>query len=104
MAGIDLAVLEKTYDTSRADVDRLERYLDTQDRDLLLRVRDMTTTLRAFSRASRVGVNRDNGPELVATAFEAMRKSYTEVLAELNTTMGDAEAVPAPDPTLPPAQ
>ena len=104
MGSIDLAVLDKSYDTSRADVDRLERYLDTHDRDLLLKVRDMTTTLRAFSRASRVGVNRDNGNEIVATAFESMRKSYTAVLAELNTTMGDAEATPAPDPTVPPAQ
>ena len=100
MASIDLAVLDKTYDTSRAEVDRLERYLDTHDRDLLLKVREMTTTLRAFSRASRVGVNRDNGMEIVATAFDSMRKSYTDVLAELNTTMGEAEVV-APDPALP---
>jgi hypothetical protein len=101
MASIDLAVLDKSYDTSRAEVDRLERYLDNHDRDILLKVRDMTTTLRAFSRASRVGVNRDNGPELVATAYEAMRKSYVAVLAELNSTMGDAEPVVAPDPALP---
>jgi len=104
MGSIDLAVLDKSYDSSRADVDRLERYLDTHDRDLLLKVREMTTTLRAFSRASRVGVNRDNGLELVATAYESMRRSYTEVLTELNTTMGDVEMVPAPDPALPPAQ
>lgn len=99
MASVDVAVLDKSYETSRAEVDRMERYLDTHDRDLFLKVRDMTTTLRAFSRASRVGVNRDNGLELVATAFESMRKSYTAVLTELNTTMGDVEA--APDPTLP---
>lgn len=104
MASVDLALLDKTYDSTRAEVDRLERYLDNHDRDLFLKVRDMTTTLRAFSRASRVGVNRDNGSEVVANAYEAMRKAYPAVIADLNTIMGDQEATPAPDPTALPAQ
>jgi hypothetical protein len=94
-ADIDVAELDKSYDLARAEVDKLERYAESADKDFLNRVRDMTTTLRTYSRASRVGINRENGPAIVAAAFEAMRKSYASVLLELKTATGEKD--PAED-------
>lgn len=84
MADINLVELDQAYETGRTEIDNLGRYVDSNDRDFHLRVREMTTTLRTFSRASRVGVNRENGAATTIVAFEAMKKSYTATFAELN--------------------
>lgn len=93
-ADIDLTALDKSYDLARAEVDKLERY--SENRDLLLKVRDMTTTLRTFSRASRVSAGRDNGPAIIAEAFDQMKKSQLAVIAELNAVIGEPET-PEPE-------
>lgn len=100
-AEIDIANLDKSYDLARAEVDKLERYADSSDKDFLIGVRDMTTTLRTFSRAARVGANRENGPVVIATAFDAMRKSYTATMLDLKTATGEKET---PEGVEPPAQ
>jgi hypothetical protein len=94
---IDIAQLDKSYEASRAKVDLLERYVDTTERDLHLRVREMTTTMRSFSRANRVAVNKDDGYEMVLASFEAMMKSYTAVTTELSAATGTADS-PASEP------
>ncbi|RYD37167.1 MAG: hypothetical protein EOP87_04080 [Verrucomicrobiaceae bacterium] len=88
-ADIDLALLDKSYELTRAHVEKLERY--AEDQDLLARVREMTTTLRAFSRAARFGANRDRGPEMTAEAFVEMRESISTTLVELNAIIGEVE-------------
>jgi hypothetical protein len=99
---IDIAELDRSYEAARTEVDKLERYVDSPDRELLAHVREMTTTLRAFSRASRVGVNRENGSEIVAAAFDAMRKAHVGIIAELKTAAGEKEAVEGPEAPVPP--
>lgn len=90
-AEIDIAELDKSYELARAEVEKLDRYADSSDKDFLNRVRDMTTTLRAFSRASRVGINRENGPAIVANAFDAMKKSYAAITLELKSATGQQD-------------
>ncbi len=92
-ADIDLAQLDKSYDAARAQVDRLERY--SEDRDLLVKVREMTTTVRTFSRVQRLSASRDRAAEGATEAFTEMRESMTTTLEDLNAIIG--EVAPAED-------
>ncbi len=86
-ADIDLAQLDSSYDSARAQVDRLERY--SEDRDLLVKLREMTTTVRTFSRAQRLSASRDRGPAMATDAFTEMRESMNTTLDELNAIIGE---------------
>ncbi|WAC20132.1 hypothetical protein OVA24_01910 [Luteolibacter sp. SL250] len=86
-ADIDLAKLDKNYDSARAQVDSLEKY--SEDRDLLASVREMTTTLRTFSRAQRLSLSREREAAAAAEAFVEMRESLNATLDELNAVIGE---------------
>ncbi|MBX3740808.1 MAG: hypothetical protein KF712_07455 [Akkermansiaceae bacterium] len=88
-ADIDLAKLDKSYDSARAQVDSLEKY--SEDRDLLASVREMTTTLRTFSRAQRLSLSREREAVAAAEAFVEMRESINTTLSKLNAVIGEVE-------------
>jgi hypothetical protein len=98
MADIDLTLLDRSFEASRSEIDRLERYVDSVDRDFFMRAREMTATFRAFARASKVSANRESGPATTALAYEAMKKSYADVMAELNTAANPNPPPPEDDP------
>lgn len=95
VADIDLSQLDKSYDLTRAQVDKLERY--AENRDLVLKVREMTTALRTFSRAARLNSSRERGLAMTAEAFGEMNDSISEVLTELNSVIGEPEVTDEED-------
>ena len=69
-----LAGIDKIYETSKAEVDRLERYADIRDRDLIEKARTLTGNLRSLSRALR---SRDS----LGEKYQEVLAAHTELVA-----------------------
>lgn len=82
--------LDALYDRTRAEVDYLERYADIRDRDLINEARDLTTTFRTFTRASRSRTD-DFGERYqeIRTAHVAMMAANNALLVKLSQLSGD---------------
>lgn len=80
---IHLPELDQSYEICREAIDGLARYVDTTDRDFQNQARDMATTLRTFSRASRAR------PEVSTAAFRAMVSSYGDLIQEIGMSAGE---------------
>jgi hypothetical protein len=93
---MNLGNLDKSTEVCRAELEQLDRYVESKDREFFLRVRDMTNTLRAFSRASRMSTNRDDAYETIEAARAAMRKSVLGIVAELAKATGEPGPEEAP--------
>ncbi len=91
--------LGPTHESCRSEVNRLFRYAEKGDRELLVRVQEMVATLRPLERALRA---RDqfnfNNPESFA-AYSAMIRVHEEVAAELAVAIGDPEPPTDESPT-----
>ncbi len=96
--GFDTERLDQTYETCRAEVDLLERYVDTADRDLHLRVRDLTTSMRTFSRGTRIRGAEMSGKAATVLAYDLMIRSYALIHEELAalTEPEDRRELPPP--------
>lgn len=86
--------MEKLYETMRAEVDLMERYADSGDRDLVNEGKDVTATVRTLARTLR-GRTTDliERYEAVTAAHLAMVSANTAFLAKLSELSGD----PLPD-------
>ncbi len=112
-----LNAIDQVYESSKAEVDRLERYADIRDRDLVEKARNLTSSLRSLSRALR---SRDS----LGEKYQEVQAAHAELVAadlafrnEFARISGqplEAEANPAvrrnrpnrvpPPPIAPPAQ
>jgi hypothetical protein len=81
---IDLGELDRSYETCRAEIDRLARYVDNSDREFHESARELATTLRTFSRASRAR------PEVSAAAFRNMTSAYGVMKVKIAIAVGEA--------------
>lgn len=89
MAEIDTKQLDASCDVLLASIDKLQEYSD--DGELLQRVRDTSSVFRTFSRTVRMNSGRDRGPVVIGEAFDVMRKTHLETLAELDRVIGASE-------------
>ena len=82
--------LETLYDSMRADVDNLERYADSRDKDLVSEGRDLTTTIRTLARALR-GRADDLGQryQAITATHAAMVAANNALLVKLSQLSGD---------------
>lgn len=87
-AEMDVGRLERSSETVRGGVEGLEKYLDSGDVDLLALPRELLSAARAYSRASRIGANRDDGPANIAKAFAALKKAHVALVAGLREVTG----------------
>ncbi len=69
-----LTRIETIYETSRGEVDRLERYADIRDRDLVEKARELTSSLRTLTRALR---SRDS----LGEKYQEVLAAHAELLA-----------------------
>jgi hypothetical protein len=81
--------LNRTFETCVKEVDRLARYVGMRDRDLHLRVREMVTTIRTLSRASRGRADVISRKIPFGAEFGALVRAHQAVMKELNTTAID---------------
>ncbi len=84
------------YEALHLAVERLTRYCEKADRELVDRVADAIALIRNFDRAVRARPNPDDwDPSRAArSAYNTLRKAYTDVTHELSPDDGDAAPVP----------
>lgn len=82
-----------TFETCRGEVEKLRRYSEKGERELVDRVADMVTLLRPLDRAARVRQDPDgfnnSSANLLAT-FTSLKQAHTAVTAELAEVPADA--------------
>jgi len=91
-----VAEMDKLYESMRADLDNVERYADTSDRDLVTEGKDVTATVRTLARALRGRTDdlRDRYRTVIA-AHRAMVAANTALLIKLTEISGEQDAVKA---------
>ena len=88
-------IIDAIYESTRADVDHLERYADLRDRDLVTEGRDLASTVRSLGRALRSRTDDLGGRyQEVAAAHAAMVTANKALTAKLSQLSGD----PLPNP------
>lgn len=81
--------MESTHDATKAHLDKLERYTDLRDRDLISRGKALASDLRSLYRAiNRRGEYRDKIKDVVG-AYKNMVSTNKELRAELSEITGD---------------
>ncbi len=82
--------LETLYESMRADVDNLERYADSRDKDLVSEGRDLTTTVRTLARALRSRADElGQRYQAITAAHAAMVAANNALLVKLSPLSGD---------------
>ncbi|MEO5715872.1 MAG: hypothetical protein ABIT37_20500 [Luteolibacter sp.] len=106
-SSLDSAMVEKitqTFEICRSQVDRLDRYVSKEDRELYTRVKEMVAGIRTLERAARSrsgdrsGEQRPGESSAVIDAHAQLTGSYKGVSEALAETAGDADAVTVPTP------
>lgn len=90
----ELAQLGSTYESCRTQVDRLVRYTDKSDRELLARVQDLVTAVRTLDRAARTHGEYYYTSDAVLSAHTALLRTYKAAAEGLALAAGDAETAP----------
>ena len=88
--GAELTRLGSTLESCRTRVDRLVRYAEKNDRDLLARVQELITAIRTLERAARAHGDYYE----VISAQSLVLRAYNAAAGELGLAPGDAETVP----------
>ena len=91
----ELNQLASIHETCRNEVDRLFRYTEKADRELLVHVQEMITALRPFERAVRTREEFYSQTSDAYAAYSALVRAYGEVSEELAAATGDVDALPA---------
>ena len=92
----DIERLSATYETCRDQVERLQRYVEKNDRAWFEQVEDMVTTIRQIDRAAK---NRSNSYSVwtaVTQAQAAFLRAYAGVAEELASASGEEAVTPEP--------
>lgn len=96
LAGGQADQIDPTYEECRAAIDALGRYVDTADRALFVKARDLSTSVRSLGRAYRVRLNAITGTQAVAAEQANLIRAYREFLAELSVLEGEETAGAGP--------
>lgn len=88
--------LATTYEVCRTQVDRLLRYADSKDRELIDQVQDMVTTIRTLDRATKARTSADDLDGPTAVAYNAVKLAYVDIVGKLATVTGETEPTAAP--------
>lgn len=97
----ELNQLGPTQESCRNEVNRLFRYAEMADRELLVQVQDLVAALRPLERAlkarndSSSGRPENPGRSEVLSAYSALVRDHAAVTAEFATAIGDSETPPA---------
>jgi hypothetical protein len=97
----ELNQLGPTQESCRNEVNRLFRYAEMADRELLVQVQDLVAALRPLERAlkarndSSSGRPENSGRSEVLSAYSALVRDHAAVTAEFATAIGDSETPPA---------
>lgn len=87
--------LAQTYETCRVQVDRLDRYTEKGDRELLERVKEAVAAIRPLERAARSRVD-DYSGDPAGAAHAALMRVYTDAMTQLDEPNSESEPVPSP--------
>ncbi len=90
----ELKKLPHTYDTCHAQVDRLVRYTEKNDRELVAHVQDMITTIRSLDRAVRTRGESYVTEGAIYNAYTAMTRAHARLVEELAIALSEAEKKP----------
>lgn len=85
----ELDAMEKLYDTARAELDRLDRYTEIRDRDLLDKAKSLTSNLRTLNRALRERGDLTSKYTSVKNAFVTMTTADDILRKQLSELSGD---------------
>jgi hypothetical protein len=85
-----------TFETCKTQTERLFRYAEKADRDLISRTQDMITTLRPLDRASKSRGETYEVLSAVTIAHSAVVRAHNAMVQELSAETGDLEAASAP--------
>ncbi len=88
--------ISRTYEACRSQVDGFERYVTTEDRDLLLRVKEMLADVRTLERAARSRGDYFVILESVLSAQAVLIRSYERISETLAETAGDTDVLAVP--------
>ncbi|MFD2255537.1 hypothetical protein ACFSSA_02515 [Luteolibacter algae] len=89
----EIEKIEQTYEDAKAAIDRLDRYTDIHDRDLLTEGKNLVASVRTFTRA--LGSRGD-----VAERYQAIGASHSDLIladAELRSTLSELTGDPLPE-------
>lgn len=98
--GFSLDQLGATYETCRVQVEALDRYLRLDDRELVLRVKNMLALIRTMDRAARARGEDYRVREETQNARSMLTRAYRAVVEELVPLAGDG-SMRAPRPEAP---
>lgn len=82
----------KIYDSCRAAVDGLERYVEKNDRQLVAEARDVVIAVRTLDRASRVRGDSFGNNNAVFEARKSLSRLYSNQMRRLDEQAGDKPA------------
>jgi hypothetical protein len=85
-----------TFETCKSQTERLFRYAEKADRDLISRTQDMITTLRPLDRAAKSRGETYEVLSAVTIAHSAVVRAHNAMVQELSAETGDLEAASAP--------
>lgn len=94
LAKTDPDQLRSAQDTCRSETDRLFRCTEMGDRQLLARVQELPTALRALERALKTRDEFNPGGSGGVSAYSALTRVHAEITAELGAAIQNPEAVP----------
>ncbi len=84
--------LRSVQDTCRSETDRLFRYTEKGDRELLVGMQEISTSIRTLERALKTRAEFKSGGPGGFSAYSALTRVHAEITAELATAIGDPEA------------
>lgn len=85
----DFNRLAPAYESSRVAVDRLDRYVKKEDREILVRAQELVTSVRTLERASRARGSVYETTTPFADAYAVMTRLHAAMLKDLNMAIGD---------------
>lgn len=85
----ELDQIGSAHDACRGELERLFRYAEKNDRELLAHVQEMVVTLRPLERALRARDSRYSWSTESYDTYSTLTRVYAEVTAELATLIGD---------------
>ncbi len=95
LEGAELTRLGSTLESCRTRVDRLVRYTEKNDRELLARVQELITAIRTLERAARSRGGYYYTINEVISAQSSVLRAYNTAAETLALAAGDPETVPA---------